>query len=57
MPLRLHSALFGIRRGKTVDENYPRVAAALNILARKAGIYGMIGGQNADIEAEEQTTP
>lgn len=43
--------------GKTVDENYPRVAAALNILARKAGIYGMIGGQNADIEAEEQTTP
>lgn len=43
--------------GKRVDENYPRVAAALNILARKAGIYGMIGGQNADIEAEEQTTP
>ena len=43
--------------GKLVDENYPRVAAALNILARKAGIYGMIGGQNADIEAEEQTTP
>ena len=43
--------------GETVDENYPRVAAALNILARKAGIYGMIGGQNADIEAEEQTTP
>ena len=43
--------------GKPVDENYPRVAAALNILARKAGIYGMIGGQNADIEAEEQTTP
>ena len=38
--------------GKTVDENYPRVAAALNILARKAGIYGMIGGQTADLEAE-----
>ena len=43
--------------GEPVDPNYPRVAAALNILARKAGIYGMIGGQNADIEAEEQTTP
>lgn len=41
--------------GAPVDPNYPRVAAALNILARKAGIYGMIGGQNADIEAEEQT--
>lgn len=29
-----------------------RVAKALKILAQKAGIYGMIGGQTADIEAE-----
>lgn len=29
-----------------------RVAQALKILGRKAGIYGMIGGQTADIEAE-----
>lgn len=29
-----------------------RVAKAMSILARKAGIYGMIGGQTADIEAE-----
>ena len=29
-----------------------RVAKALSILAKKAGIYGMIGGQTADIEAE-----
>ncbi len=29
-----------------------RVARALSILAKKAGIYGMIGGQDADIEAE-----
>ena len=43
--------------GEPVDPNYPRVAAALNVLARKAGIYGMIGGQNADIEAEEQAEP
>lgn len=43
--------------GEPLDPNYPRVAAALNILARKAGIYGMIGGQNADIEAEEQAEP
>lgn len=30
-----------------------RVAQALEIFAGKAGIYGMIGGQNADIEAED----
>ena len=29
-----------------------RAARALAILAKKAGIYGMIGGQTADIEAE-----
>lgn len=28
------------------------IAEALYILARKAGVYGMIGGQTADIEAE-----
>lgn len=30
-----------------------RVAKALEVFAQKAGIYGMIGGQNADIEAED----
>lgn len=34
-----------------------RVARALQILGRKAGVYGMIGGQTADIEAEEGTYP
>ena len=29
-----------------------RAAKALSILAKKAGIYGMIGGQKADIEAQ-----
>lgn len=29
-----------------------KVAEALQVLARKSGIYGMIGGQTADIEAE-----
>ena len=43
--------------GTAADPDYPKVASALHILARKAGIYGMIGGQNADIEAEEQDTP
>ena len=31
----------------------PRCAKAMTILAQKAGIYGMIGGQTADTEAEE----
>ncbi|MDE5950617.1 MAG: polyprenyl synthetase family protein, partial [Acetatifactor sp.] len=30
-----------------------RIAKAVKVLARKAGVYGMIGGQTADIEAEE----
>lgn len=29
-----------------------RIAAALSVLAKKSGVYGMIGGQTADIEAE-----
>lgn len=37
---------------RTSDE-YGRVAASVQILARKAGIYGMIGGQCADLEAEK----
>ena len=32
-----------------------RIAAALRILAGKAGIYGMIGGQVVDIESEEKS--
>lgn len=38
-------------------EEYPRVAQALQVLARKAGIFGMIGGQVCDIESEESTEP
>lgn len=34
-----------------------RALQAALVLARKAGIYGMIGGQTADIEAENQRTP
>ena len=43
-------------------ERYPspeylsRAAEALSLLGRKAGIYGMIGGQTADIESERQGT-
>lgn len=34
--------------------DYQRIAKALIIFAQKAGIQGMIGGQTADIEAEEK---
>ncbi len=37
-------------------EEMARVAKALQILAKKAGVFGMIGGQTADIEAEKQNT-
>lgn len=39
--------------GVETTEEYRRIAAALRILGRKAGIYGMIGGQCADLEAEK----
>jgi geranylgeranyl diphosphate synthase type II len=35
-------------------EEYAAVAKALQLLARCAGIYGMVGGQTADIEAEQK---
>lgn len=38
-------------------EEMKRVARALQIFAEKAGIYGMIGGQNGDLEAEEGKLP
>ena len=38
--------------GAEKTEDYRRIAAALKILGTKAGIYGMIGGQCADLEAE-----
>lgn len=34
------------------DKEFVRVACAIRILGRKSGIYGMIGGQAADIMAE-----
>ncbi len=37
-------------------EQFKRIGKALSVFARKAGVYGMIGGQTADIEAEEQET-
>ena len=40
--------------GKAVTiEDYQRIECAMNILGRKAGVYGMIGGQCADLLAEK----
>lgn len=36
------------------DEEKDYVAKALSVLASKAGIYGMIGGQTVDVEAEKK---
>lgn len=36
------------------EYNLQRLTKALVILAKKAGVYGMVGGQTADIEAEKQ---
>lgn len=36
-----------------VEPENKEIPKALQILAKKAGIYGMIGGQTADIEAED----
>ncbi len=42
---------------EATPEEYPRVARALQVLAKKAGIYGMIGGQVCDVEAEKSVEP
>jgi geranylgeranyl diphosphate synthase type II len=36
-----------------LEPQNPAIGKALQILARKAGIYGMIGGQVVDVESEE----
>ena len=43
--------------GDASSEEYPRIARALQVLARKAGVYGMIGGQVCDIESENKQEP
>lgn len=40
--------------GGLSEQEMVRVGGALTILAKKAGIYGMIGGQAVDVEAEKR---
>ena len=49
------TAVRAFDRAETVDE-MRRVAASMKILADRAGIDGMIGGQCADLEAEKPET-
>ncbi|ADL33724.1 geranylgeranyl pyrophosphate synthase IspA [Butyrivibrio proteoclasticus B316] len=57
--LAYETAINGAMRGTTLSDydgdNSNRYLAALDILAGKAGIYGMVGGQCADICAENAT--
>ncbi len=57
--LAYETAINGAMRGATLSDydgdNSNRYLAALDILAGKAGIYGMVGGQCADICAENAT--
>ena len=49
---------FGMLESKSGSEcaaQYRAVAEALAILTRKAGVYGMVGGQCADLAAEESS--
>lgn len=46
------TACLAFERAQNPSE-YQKAAQAMTVLSRKAGIYGMIGGQCADIEAEE----
>lgn len=49
---------FGVSKEREMSEVNPgkliAIAEAMDVLAKKAGIYGMIGGQTADIEAENK---
>lgn len=42
---------------KSNKSNYERTARAMKVLAQKAGIFGMIGGQTVDVESEKKSLP
>lgn len=54
--LKAFSMETGSAESGTSAGRLQKLAEALSVLARKSGVYGMIGGQTADIEAEEQET-
>ena len=50
-----HAFESAIEAFETEGADIKKVAAALKILAKEAGIYGMVGGQVADVEAEDKS--
>ncbi len=48
------TALMAFEKTSDLDTLSKRIPDALKILAKKAGIYGMIGGQVCDVEAEKK---
>lgn len=57
--LAFETAIMGAAKGKALSDydgqQKSRYLEALSILSRKAGIYGMVGGQCADIVSEDAT--
>lgn len=47
---------FSLCKGQDSFANMQAIAKALQILTSKAGIYGMVGGQTFDVEAERKET-
>ena len=45
-----------IRAFECLEEDAALLAKALSVLAKKAGVYGMIGGQVVDVESEKSNT-
>lgn len=37
-----------------LEKDNPRIGQAFSVLAKKAGVYGMVGGQTVDVESEGQ---
>jgi geranylgeranyl diphosphate synthase type II len=48
------TALLSFEKTSDTETLSKRIPAALSVLAKKAGIYGMIGGQVCDVEAEKK---
>ncbi len=48
------TALLSFEKTSDTKTLSKRIPAALSVLAKKAGIYGMIGGQVCDVEAEKK---
>lgn len=51
------TALKAFRQENCSADEYGRILRALDVFSQKAGIYGMVGGQVYDVEAEDKGLP